>query len=341
MKVTRSERKAWARETFRGCENFLIPSFGADLHALDEEGIRRDVQQAIRHGVFATQCALEAGLSHEEQCRMLRIAVEEADGRIAVSLPLCGESLAQNLELLREAERAGASHAAVGFPQYFAPISQDEVYSYIRELANATDLGLCLVAADRNAFHSLHPSGVPLDAYERLAELDNVIALQLGSWDSGLVLECFERFSERLLVTSLNFGLLPMLAQNFGLQWSGVFAIEALQSPESPHAVHFLDQLQQGRMEDAMATYWKLAPALGTTMRVTGAIAPSGATHWPLHKYQQWLSGGNGGMTRQPCMRLFERDMQAVRGAMRAVGVACPDDDTLFYAGRSCNARAA
>lgn len=340
MKVARSERKAWAHETFRGCENFLIPSFGADLHALDEEGIRLDVRQAIRHGVFSTQCALEAGLGRDEQVRMLRIAVEEADGRIAVSLPLCGESLAQNLELLREAERAGATHAAVGFPQYFSPISQDEVYAYVRELANSTGLGLCLVAADRHAFHSLHPSGVPLDAYERLSELDNVVALQLGSWDAGLVLECFERFSDRLLVTSLNFAMLPMLAQNFGLHWAGASVIEALQSPESPHAVRFVAELQEGRMEEAMTTYWKMAPALGATMRITAGIAPSGATHWPLHKYQQWLSGGNGGMTRQPCMRLFEREMQAVRGAMRAIGITCADDDARFYAGRSCEASA-
>lgn len=335
MKIARTELKAWAREHFRGFENLLIPSFGVGLRELDEGGIRLDVRQSIRHGFFAAQCALDAGLTHEEQCRMLRIAAHEADGRIAISLSLTGDSLARNIELLSEASKAGASHAAVGFPQDFVPRSQDDIVAYVRALADATDIGLYLIGADRFAFHHLHPSGVPLDAYEKLADLDNVIALQLSGTDAGSILECFERFSDRLLVTTLNFGMLPMLAQNFGVQWSGAWTVEGLQSPDRPFAVQFFQHLQRGQFDAAMSIYWRLAPAFGAMTRVLAPSAPTGAAHWPLFKYQQWLSGGNGGMTRQPCMRLFDRDMQAVRNGLRAVGIECADDDAAFYAGRS------
>lgn len=333
--ITRSERKAWARERFRGFENLLIPSFSADLRTLDEEGVRLDVRQSIAHGFFASLCALDAGLTREEKLRMLVVAAEEAGERIAISFALTGDSLQENIELLRHAAKAGASHAQVSFPQSFAPRSQDDVVAYVRALADSTELGLYLVAADRFALHHLHPSGAPLDAYEQLAGLDNVIGLQLASMDAGLTLECFERFSDRLLVTTLNFGMLPMLVQNFRLKWSGAWTVEGLQSPQQPHAIQFMQRLQRGQFDEAMKIYWTLAPALGASARVLGPHAMTGASHWPMLKYQQWLSGGNGGMTRQPCMRMFERDMQAIRGGLRAVGVDCADPDEAFYAGRS------
>lgn len=335
MTMTRADRKAWAREHFRGFENLLMPSFSADLRELDEEGVRLDVRQSIAHGVFSTSCALESGLTSAEKLRLLSVAADEARGRISISLTLAGDSLAENIELLNRAAEAGASHAYVAFPQNFAPRTQHEVVAYVRTLAASTELGLCLVASDKFAFHALHPSGVPLDAYEELAALDNVIGLQLAVMDAGLVLECFERFSDRLLVTTLNVGMLPMLVQNFGLQWSGPWTVEGLQSPHRPQAVEFLQHLQNGRFNEAMAIYWKLSPALGAGARVLGPHAMTGATHWPMLKYQQWLSGGNGGMTRQPVMRMFERDMQAVRGGMRAAGVECQDPDEAFFLGRT------
>lgn len=333
--ITRTERKAWARERFRGFENLLVPSFSADLRTLNEEGVRLDVRQSIAHGFFASLCALDAGLARDEKLRMLAVAADEAGDRIAISLPLTGDSLQENIELLGHAARAGVSHAQVSFPQSFRPRTQDDVVAYVRALAESTDLGLYLVASDKLAFHHLHPGGAPLDAYEQLADLDNVIGLLLASMDAGLVLECFERFHDRLLVTTLNFGMLPMLAQSFGVQWSGAWTVEGLQSPQRPHAMRFMQHLQRSEFDEAMTIYWKLAPALGANARVLAPHVMTGAAHWPMLKYQQWLSGGNGGMTRQPCMRMFERDMQAIRGGLGAIGVECTDPDDAFFAGRT------
>ena len=38
----------------KGLENIIIPSFTPDLSELDEEGIRWDVRQSIKHGFFST-----------------------------------------------------------------------------------------------------------------------------------------------------------------------------------------------------------------------------------------------------------------------------------------------
>lgn len=312
-----------------------MPSFSADLGSLDDDGIRLDVRQSIRHGFFSSLCALEAGLSMDERKRMLRVAADEAGNEIGISMSLTGETLDENIELLKYAEGLGVTHALVSYPQAFTPRTQDDIYEFVRTLADATNLGLCLFVSDKFSFHHLHPSGVPFDAYERLAGLNNVVAMKLGGMDSGMILECFERFGNRLLVTSTNFGMLPMLVQAFQLQWSGAWTVEALQSPEKPHAVEFLNLLVQGRFDQAMKLYWFLAPALGTMLRIMAPLTVTGAYHWPMLKFQQWLSGGNGGMTRNPCMRLYDRDMTAIRNGLRAVGVDCADPDDDFFTGRS------
>src|SRR3712207_4251971 len=70
-RVSKTERKAWASEHFRGIENVLMPSFNPDLTELDEEGIRLDVRQSKRHGFFGSLCSVETGLTPEEKVRFV------------------------------------------------------------------------------------------------------------------------------------------------------------------------------------------------------------------------------------------------------------------------------
>lgn len=312
----------------------LMPSFSPDLDTLNEEAIRLDVCQSIEHGFFSSLCALESGLTPDEQRRMLEIACDEAGDRIGISLSLAGESMAENIEILEYAESVGATHALLSYPQNFRPATQEDVYDFVSTIVDATGLGIVLFVSDKFSFRHLHPSGVPFDAYERLADLDNVITMKLGGMDAALILECFERFNERLLVTSVVFGMLPMLVQNFGLQWSGAWTVEALQSPQKPYAIQFMQHLQNEEIEEAMEIYWRLTPALTAMAQVMAPAIPTGTYNWSLLKFQQWISGGNGGMTRQPCMRVYQRDIDTVRSGLASIGIECADPDDQFFEGR-------
>ena len=338
-RIAKNERKQWAREHFRGFENVLMPSFSADLRELDEEGIRLDVRQSIRHGFFSSLCAMETGLTLDEKKRMLSVAADEAGDKIGIALSLTGETIEENVEILRHAEAAGCTHALLSYPQAFAPKSQDDVYAFVKAHADATNLGLYLFISDKFGFQHLHPSNVPFDAYDKLADLPNIVAMKVGGMDAAMILECFERFDGRLLVTTVNLGLIPMLRKSFDVRWSGAWTVEALQSPEKPYAVQFFNLLLDGKTQEAMQIYWRMAPALGAMFRIMAPLIPTGTYHWPLLKFQQWMSGGNGGMTRQPVMRVFERDLQTIRGGMRAIGIDCPEPNESFFAGRSVLAR--
>lgn len=337
--VARGERKAWARGHFRGIENVLLPSFNEDLSELDEEGIRLDVRQSKKHGFFSSLCSVESGLTQEEKVRFVEIACDEAGDDYGIAISLAGDTLEQDMALLEAAGRAGATHGLLSFPQAFVPKSEDDIYEYGKALADSTDMGIYLFVSDKFGFQRFHPSGVPFSAYERLADLPNVVAMKVGGMDMGMIYECFERFSDRLLVTTVNIGLIPLLRKSYDVQWTGAWTAEALQSPEHPHAVRMMQLLAEGKTQEAMQTYWRMAPALGSMMQIMAPLVPTGTYHWPLLKYQQWLSGGNGGLTRQPAMRVFQRNLMVIRGGLAAVGVQCPDPDEDFFLGRSVLAR--
>lgn len=337
--IARTERKAWAREHFRGIENVLLPSFTADLAELDEEGIRLDVRQSKAHGFFSSLCSLESGLTGAEKIRFLEIACDEAGEEHGIALSLAGDTIEQDIALLQAAEQAGATHGLLSFPQAFLPQSQDDIFAYGRRIAEASEMGIYLFVSDKFGFQRFHPSGVPFAAYDRLADLPNVVAMKVGGMDMGMIYECFERFSERLAVTTVNIALIPLLRKSYEVTWTGAWTAEALQSPEHPHAVRMMDLLLERKTDQAMQVYWRMAPALGAMMRIMAPLMPTGAYHWGLLKYQQWLSGGNGGLTRQPAMRVFQRDLAVIRGGLAAVGVTCEDPDAEFFLGRSVTAR--
>lgn len=336
MAVDKRDLKQWAREHFRGYENCTIPSFTPDLAALDEEGIRRDVRQAKAHGFFSTLCAVETGLTMEEKKRFVEIAADEASGDISCGVSLTGHTLEENIELARHAASAGCTHGLLSFPQSFTPTSPAQIVEYASAILDSAEIGIYLFVSDKFGFHRLHPTGVPFDAFDVLADRDDVIGLKLGGFDSGTAIEVFERYGDRLLVCTLNPGLFPLMVLHYGQQWSGAWTVEALQTVEQPLAVDYFEALLQGRVDEAMELYWRMAPAIGSMVGLMGPLVPTGTYHWPRLKYYQWLSGGNGGTTRQPCMRVYKRDMEAIKNGFRATGLRITDDpDDAFFVGRT------
>lgn len=338
MAIMREERKEWARDALRGIENATMPSFTPDLTELDEEGIRWDVRTAIAHGFFSTMCAVETGLTLEESKRFIEIVCDEAAGRILVSFTLLQDSFEDSLELLAHAERVGASHALLGYPQTFRPESPDEIFEATARLSEATSLGLVMYASDKFDFVRFHPSHVPHEAYDRIADLPNVVSMKVGFGDPAMTFESFERYGDRVLVnvgTPWLMGLFPLLHERYGAQWFGGGSWEFWQSPEKPYVVEYYDHVMKGEADQARAVYWKLAPANAMAMgQSLGRGGDIGMYHWPMGKYVSWSVGGNGGLTRQPAMRLTAPMMQMRKNMLRAIGIQPREPDEEFFVGR-------
>ncbi|MFC2045715.1 dihydrodipicolinate synthase family protein [Chloroflexota bacterium] len=332
-KTKKSGLKKWARENMKGVENELLPSFTVDLSELDEAGIRLDVQQSIKHGFFSMLCTCECGLTFEEAKRFVEIAADEAKDKIFVSTTLLFDSLDKNREMLKHAEEVGCDSVLFGYQPNYRPDTEEEIYQLTKEMLEKTNLAITLYPHPQYNFERFHPSGFPPKLLDRMADIDNVVAIKVG--EPGLMAECVRLLGSRLLVSCPIERWLPLNYLTFGQQWIGAGPYEVMQSPEKPYMVEYFNLMMKGEMDKAMEIYWSL-----TLPRVMfeQQFMPSqmlGTYNWTQHKFYQWLVGGNGGFTRQPCMKLYQHDMEATRMAFRMVGITPSENDEEFYVGRA------
>lgn len=338
MTRQKSQLKRWAREHMKGVENTLFPSFTSDMKDLDEEAIRHDVRQSIAHGFFSMMCATETGLTLEESKRFLAIAADEAKGKIVVTTSVILDSFEANLELLAHAEKVGVDGALLGYPPSFHPEDKEEVYSATRRLADATRLHLTLYPSPHFPFNKFHPSGFPLDVLDRLADLPSVVAVKIG--ELGLFADAHRLCGDRLLVGCPVERYVPLLNEGFKMQWMGAGCYEVFQSPEKPYLVEYFNLLLERKTAPAMELYWKLAPMRNIFEQQFNQTVMSGTYNWHAQKYYQWCVGGNGGLTRQPAMKLHSWEADQIRMGYYAIGIQPRENEAEFWVGRANYERA-
>jgi hypothetical protein len=84
----------------------------------------------------------------------------------------------------------------------------------------------------------------------------------------------------------------------------------------------------EGDFLGAMDLYWELYPI---TIGARDTAFQSGMLGM---KYMQWLTGGNGGMFRQPTIPIYQHQKDAMRAAVKAAGITPPENEEEFYVGR-------
>lgn len=328
----RSERQAWAKENMKGIENQLMPSFTPDLSELDERGVRWDVQKTKEHGFFSTLCTCEAALSFEEAKRFVEIVADEAGEDLHVATTLVFDSFEQNLEMLEHAARVGADSALLGYPLNWYPDDPGEIYERTRELADATDLSIVLYISNKFNFERFHPAGFPMDLLDRLADIENVVAVKVSN--PQLLADIHRICGDRLLLSNPIEGFLPNHIVAFDMQWIGAGPYEIYQTPDQPLFTDYFAALREGRWEEGMKTYYRLTPIREIFFMQMQPQLMVGTYHWPQHKFYQWLVGGNGGFTRQPAMKLAVHEREMVRVALRRAGLEPRENDAEFFVGR-------
>ena len=331
------EHKDWARQYYAGIENLLLPSFSPDFARLDESGIRHDVRHSIRQGFFATMCARFNGTFGEYK-RVVEIACDEAGDRIQVGVNAGRPTVAESIELLAHGKRVGCSHAFVAVRTKVA--SEDELYKAYRTIIEQSELPVVLYAFRSPGARHLHPSGVPVGVYSRLADLRNVVAVKLTqTLNAVTAIQLCEAVADRLLVGPADLSMIPLLARQFRIQWSGQWTVDAVQSPDRPYAVNFMRAVSEGDWPAAYRAYWELQPAYRAFSELQAPLLHQGSHPWAHMKFHQWVVGGNGGLLREPeeATAVLDRSGRtAIRDICRSVGIVpCEGSDDEFVVGRS------
>jgi 4-hydroxy-tetrahydrodipicolinate synthase len=330
-RVTSAERKAWAREVFRGGECSLLPSFKPGTLELDEEGVRHDVRQGIRQGFFS-MFAASVGLEGEERRRFLQIATDEAGDEILISSGGSGRgSIEAAVAALRDIESLGCSHVMFSPP---AGLSEDEAFAFSRDLLASTDLGAVLYAQRRQG-----GGPVPLSLFRRLAELPNVVAVKVTQvMDAVSTYQICDQLGDKLLIGPVNLEHVPLAAKVCPIQCTLMWQVDACQSPEKPYVVNYLAQIAGGRIDEAVETYRQMEPLVQLFWDEQAAVLRHGGHPWEHLKYHSWCVGANGGPLRPAAVHglppMTAEDRNRIREAYVACGIEVRDPEESFDAGR-------
>lgn len=285
---SRSEKKDWAREHLRGLNGLVMPSFAPDFKSLDEEGIRIDIRHCIKQGF--TSCTVSAnGANAEQTKRMWELVREETNGKIGMG------ALGGDLPFL---EKLGCSYTMVSFPRSAKADTEEQVYAEFRKIIDSTSMAAVLYGSPVAALRKFHPSGIPLSIFDRLADHPNVVGMKLTHpMSASTAFELCDRLSDRLIMGPVNFDHLPLLAKSYkNIQWSGLWITDALQSPEKPYGVEFMDLIIKDRLVDAMKVYYQMEPLIQGIYDLQAPLLLHEGHPWLHMKYLQWATGGNGGL---------------------------------------------
>ena len=115
--------------------------------ALDLDALRRLVDWHIAEGTDGIVIVGTTGesptVSYDEHCTLIRVAVEQAAGRVPVIAGTGANSTTEAIELTECAKSAGAAAGLSVVPYYNKP-TQEGLYQHYKKIAEAVDLPLIL-----------------------------------------------------------------------------------------------------------------------------------------------------------------------------------------------------
>ncbi len=171
---------------FHGVITALVTPFREDGE-IDEERFREHIERQIEAGVDGIVPAGTTGeaatLSHAEHKRLIRIAVEQAAGRVPVIAGAGSNNTREAIELAQAARDAGADATLLIAPYYNKP-TQEGLYRHYRAIAEAVHLPHILYNVPSRTASDILPETVA-----RLAEIPNIVGIKDATADMTRILE--------------------------------------------------------------------------------------------------------------------------------------------------------
>jgi dihydrodipicolinate synthase/N-acetylneuraminate lyase len=336
-KYERGGARQWALQELSGCCGCVLPTFTADLSGLNEEAIRFDVQREKDLGMTAILIVAEGGTTDAEFRQMIDICVAEAGDELVTFVHGGQQTFDAMIAAIGHAEDAGVDFVLPSYPMNYYPTSYDQLLEDTRRVYDSTSLGLFLFAIDQWNFARMHPAGFPTDWIERLADAcPNLAGIknEVGLPYAGGLVDVFERFAGRILVTDPLEHNAPIWIRNYGMRFMGTSNYEAA----GGLVPQMLQKLwSQETWDEGMELYWRMSPVRRANSAIGGAtVALTSLVPRVIWKYQGWLNGFNGGPLRGPLPRINQAQMNQLRAAAVATGLPVTDEpDEAFFVGRN------
>jgi 4-hydroxy-tetrahydrodipicolinate synthase len=162
----------------RGCGTALVTPFRQD-GSVDEPALRKLVQFQLREGIdFLVPCGTTGetpSLEHGEYLGVIRLVLEEANGKVAVVPGVGGNSTKKVCELAAQVEELGVQGILSVAPYYNKP-TQEGLYQHYKAISESTDLPVILYNVPGRTASNIEPATVG-----RLAQISNIIGIKEAS----------------------------------------------------------------------------------------------------------------------------------------------------------------
>ena len=137
-----------------------------------------------------------ATLSNDEHCELVAHCVKQVRGRIPVIAGTGSNNTSEALYFTESARQNGADAALLVTPYYNIP-SQEGLYQHFKAVAEAVDIPQILYNVPGRTACDL-----ALETVERLADLENIVAIKDATGDIPRGIELIARVGDRLTVYS-------------------------------------------------------------------------------------------------------------------------------------------
>lgn len=203
-----------------GVVNIQFTPFKSESE-IDEEALRVHTNFIIEGGIVTGKGVTVIGgsngegfsLSDEEYRKLIDVVVETADGRVPVVVGAVRPATQPVIELSRYAEQAGADAVMILAPFYYPDPPHDVVYNHFKALADATDIGIMI-------YNNPKVTGldIPIELLDRLAEIDNIVALKETTPNMYRLRQVIHRFKDRFTMNSNTYRWMMPLDYQLGIQ---------------------------------------------------------------------------------------------------------------------------
>ncbi|MCG5499418.1 4-hydroxy-tetrahydrodipicolinate synthase [Ectothiorhodospira lacustris] len=272
---------------------------------ISESALERLVEFHISQGTDAIVAVGTTGesatLDVDEHCRVLRLVMEFAAGRVPVIAGTGANSTAEAIDLTRVAMQMGVDACLLVTPYYNKP-TQEGLYRHYRAIADAVPIPQILYNVPGRTAVDLLPETV-----ERLADISNIVGLKEATGDLERARLLLERCGDRLDLYSGDdaTGLEFMLAGG-----KGVISVTANVAPGAMH-----DMCAAALAGDREAAVAADAPVKGLHEALFLESNPI-PVKWALHEMGLIPQG-----IRLPLTPLSENLREPLREALRAAGI--------------------
>jgi len=273
--------------------------------SVDYDALRRLIDWHIAEG---TDCIGVVGttgesptVTVEEHCEIIRVAVEQAGGRVPVMAGTGGNSTREAIELSRYAEQVGADCTLSVVPYYNKP-SQEGIYAHFKAIAEAVDVPMVLYNVPGRTVADMLP-----ETTLRLAQVPGVIGIKEATGNIERACTLIKNAPKGFSIYS---GDDPTAVALMLLGGHGNVSVTANVAPRAMHEL--CKAALAGQAKEAAQIHLKLLP-LHKNLFVESSPTP---TKWALSRL-----GLCGATVRLPILPLTPAGQSAVEQALRESGL--------------------